>query len=67
MADTDSTPAETSAAATTATAKTASPGYILVVRIAFADYQIGEEITDAAKMKDILDGEQAVYVIRRAA
>jgi len=37
------------------------------VVIVFADYQIGEEITDAAKMEEILSGEQAGYVIRRAA
>lgn len=42
-------------------------GFILVVRHAFADYQIGEEITSAQLIKEILDGEQAVYVIKRAA
>lgn len=67
MADTDGTQAETSAVTTTTAAKPASPGYILVVRIAFADYQIGEEITDNAKIKEILSGDQAVYVIKRAA
>lgn len=72
MADTDSAQtASTAAAATTtatnAAAKTETPGYILVVRIAFADYQIGEEITDVTTIKEILGGDQAVYVIKRAA
>ena len=67
MADTDSTQAATTAAATTPAAKTESLGYILVVRIAFADYQIGEEITDLPTIKEILGGDQAVYVIKRAA
>ncbi|MDY0929127.1 hypothetical protein SOM41_22505 [Enterobacter sp. CFBP8995] len=66
MADNDSTQASAPAATTTA-AKTASAGYILVVRHAFGDYQVGEEITDAVIIKEILDGEQAIYVIKRAA
>lgn len=73
MADTDSAQAATTAAAATSTAATATAaktetlGYILVVRIAFADYQIGEEITDVTTIKGILGGDQAVYVIKRAA
>jgi len=70
MADTDSSQtatAATTAAATTTAAKNETLGYILVVRIAFADYQIGEEITDVATIKEILGGDQAVYVIKRAA
>ncbi|MEN4621800.1 hypothetical protein ABEH29_10455 [Pantoea agglomerans] len=73
MADTDSAQAATTAAAATSTAATATAaktetlGYILVVRIAFADYQIGEEITDVTTIKEILGGDQAVYVIKRAA
>ncbi|MBN7122893.1 hypothetical protein BSU01_14410 [Erwinia billingiae] len=47
--------------------ETKGPGYILVVRHAFADYQVGEEISDTASMTEILEGEQAVYVIKRAA
>jgi hypothetical protein len=50
-----------------AKADTKGPGYILVVRHAFADYQVGEEISDSATIKEILEGEQAVYVIKRAA
>lgn len=48
-------------------ASTKSLGFILVVRHAFADYQIGEEITDVSLIKEIIEGEQAVYVIKRAA
>lgn len=66
MADNDSSQASTPAA-TTSAAKTESLGYILVVRHAFGDYQVGEEITDTATIKDILAGDQAVYVIKRAA
>ncbi|MDF7658319.1 hypothetical protein PUG81_05005 [Erwiniaceae bacterium L1_54_6] len=66
MADTDSTQTE-SAAVATATKTAASLGFILVVRHAFADYQVGEEITDVATINDILSGDQAVYVIKRAA
>jgi len=66
MADNDSAQASPPAANTSA-AKTISPGYILVVRHAFGDYQIGEEITDAVIIKEILEGEQAIYVIKRAA
>lgn len=66
MADNDSTQASTPAA-TNSAAKTVSLGYILVVRHAFRDYQVGEEITDAVIIKEILDGEQAIYVIKRAA
>ncbi|WP_217548817.1 hypothetical protein [Pantoea sp. GbtcB22] len=66
MADNDSTQASTPAATTSAT-KAAPLGYILVVRHAFGDYQVGEEITDAIIIKEILEGEQAIYVIKRAA
>jgi hypothetical protein len=66
MADNDSTQAS-APAVTTSAAKAASPGYILVVRHAFGDYQVGEEITDAVIIKEILEGEQAIYVIKRAA
>lgn len=66
MADNDSTQAPTPVA-TNSAAKTVSLGYILVVRHAFGDYQVGEEITDAVIIKEILEGEQAIYVIKRAA
>jgi hypothetical protein len=42
-------------------------GYILVVRHAFGDYRPGTEITDTATIKEILAGELACYVIKRAA
>lgn len=78
MADTDDATASgtttTAAAATTATASSATAsaatlklGYILVTRHAFADYQVGDEITDADEISEILGGELAVYVIKRAA
>ncbi|MDF7789583.1 hypothetical protein CG435_10790 [Pantoea ananatis] len=67
MADTDNTQAAPTAVASAPVSKTEAPGFILVVRIAFADYQIGEEITDAATIREILGGDQAVYVIKRAA
>lgn len=67
MADTDNAQSATTTVAATTAAKTETLGYILVVRIAFADYQIGEEITDVATIKEIIGGDQAVYVIKRAA
>lgn len=64
-----STATSTTTAASTATATTAasSLGFILVTRYAFADYQVGDEITDEDEIKTILAGELAVYVIKRAA
>ena len=69
MADTDTGATASGAATSTTTiaASTPSPGYILVVRHAFGDYLPGNEITDAATIKDILAGELACYVIKRAA
>lgn len=73
MADTDDATASgtttTAATASSATASAATPklGYILVTRHAFADYQVGDEITDADEISEILGGELAVYVIKRAA
>jgi len=65
MADSDDlAPVATS---TAASASTKSLGFILVVRHAFADYQTGEEITEVSLIKEIIEGEQAVYVIKRAA
>ena len=55
------------ASSNVSSASTKSLGFILVVRHAFADYQIGEEITDVSLIKEIIEGEQAVYVIKRAA
>lgn len=51
--------------ALTATKKNGT-GLMLVVRHAFADYSIGDEITDDALVQEILNGEQAIYVIKRA-
>lgn len=42
------------------------PGYCLVVRNAFLDYQIGDRITDADKIAEILSGEMACYVYKAA-
>lgn len=67
MAETDNTQAASIAVASATVTKTEAPGFILVVRIAFADHQIGEEITDPAIIREILGGDQAVYVIKRAA
>ncbi|MFH5067220.1 hypothetical protein ACHHY8_02555 [Enterobacter cloacae complex sp. 2024EL-00215] len=41
-------------------------GYDLVVRHAFMDYQIGDRISDAAKIQEILAGELACYVYKAA-
>jgi hypothetical protein len=38
----------------------------LVVTHAFADYPVGFEITDPAKIQEILGGEQAHYVVKVA-
>lgn len=46
--------------------KKSALGILLVVRHAFADYAVGDEITDDSLIKEILDGEQAIYVIKRA-
>jgi hypothetical protein len=71
MADTDDVNASGSTASVSAdsssAAAAASLGFILVARIAFADYQVGDEITDEDEINDILAGELAVYVIKRAA
>lgn len=39
----------------------------LVVKHAFADYQVGDQITDPAEVQKILAGETAVYVLKTAA
>lgn len=59
MADT-----ETTAATTATTSK--GPGYCLIVRHAFLDYQVGDKITDSATIKELLAGDMAVYVIKSA-
>ncbi len=71
MADNTETVAAVPTTATTAApvsvASPASLGYVLVVCHAFGDYQRGAEITDAATINEILSGETACYVIKRAA
>jgi hypothetical protein len=70
MADTDDVSASgpvTPVTTTTTSPAPASLGFILVTRHAFGDYQVGDEITDVAEIKEILAGELAVYVIKRAA
>lgn len=47
-------------------AKASDLPYVLIVRHAFLDYQPGDQISDAAKIKEILSGDMAVYVIRAA-
>lgn len=49
-------------------AKNASPelDYVLVVRHAFLDYQVGDKISDATEIANILSGDMAVYVIKAA-
>lgn len=53
-------------ASTMAKTSSSAPDFILVVRNAFADYDIGQEITDAKTIAEILSGELACYVIKRA-
>lgn len=71
MADTDDVNASGITASVSAdpsqAAVASSLGFILVTRYAFADYQVGDEIVDEAQIKDILAGELAVYVVKRAA
>jgi hypothetical protein len=38
----------------------------LVVTTAFADYQVGDEITDADTVKTILDGDHSSNVVKVA-
>lgn len=65
MADNDD--AAASGSTSTLTTKGSGLGYILVTRHAFGDFQVGDEITDEAEIKEILSGELAVYVIKRGA
>lgn len=46
--------------------KQAAAPYVLVVKHAFADYQIGQEITDAADVAAVLAGENLANVLKRA-
>lgn len=46
--------------------KPAAAPYVLVVKHAFADYQIGQEITDAAEVAAVLAGENLANVLKRS-
>jgi hypothetical protein len=62
--DSAAAPAPTPAPVVTAKAKT-SP-FSLTVKFAFADYQVGQIITDAAEVADVLAGECAGNVLKVA-
>lgn len=62
----DTTDIPKAAPAVPASKQAASP-YVLVVKHAFADYQIGQEITDAAEVAEVLAGENVANVLKRAA
>lgn len=59
-------PAPATSAPATSAAKSAAAPYTLVVKHAFADYQIGQEITDAAEVAVVLAGENTANVLKRA-
>ncbi|MGR2662479.1 hypothetical protein ACUXVY_12895 [Chromobacterium haemolyticum] len=42
-----------------------SPAFELVVKHAFADFDIGDVIKDEVKIAEILNGETAAYVLKR--
>lgn len=62
---TNSSLAPVAAPAAPASKQAAAP-YVLVVKHAFADYQIGQEITDAAEVAAVLAGENVANVLKRA-
>lgn len=43
------------------------PALTLVVKHAFADYQVGDSITDPDTVKAILEGDTATYVLKTLA
>lgn len=47
--------------------KAATSPFKLTVKFAFADYQVGEQITDAAEVAAVLEGENAANVLKTAA
>ncbi len=75
MDSTDQSPADASAPAAStpapaqsqpSAAKPASSPFKLTVKFAFADYQVGQSITDAAEVADVLAGECAGNVLKVA-
>jgi hypothetical protein len=60
------TPSTVAPYAPSTTVKAASP-FKLTVKFAFADYQVGEQITDAAEVAAVLEGENAANVLKTAA
>jgi len=52
---------------TQAFGKMATSPFKLTVKFAFADYQVGEQITDAAEVAAVLEGENAANVLKTAA
>lgn len=65
MADTDNdTPA---AAAATPTPKVTASQYCLTIKNAFADYQIGQRVTDPNEVNQILAGENVANVLKTLA
>lgn len=62
MADSDS---DTQAAPAPApAAKAAKAPYALTIKFAFADYQVGQQITDADEVNEILAGENVANVLK---
>lgn len=64
---TDTAAAETGIAAQPQAAATPAGPYTLIVKHAFADYQVGQEITAAAEVAAVLAGENAANVLKRSA
>jgi hypothetical protein len=74
MDSTDQAAASAPAASTPASAQSqapiasaATPTFKLTVKFAFADYQVGQQITDAAEVAAVLEGENAANVLKTAA
>jgi hypothetical protein len=64
--DQDSTAAPAPAPAPAFNAKAAPSPFKLTVKFAFADYQVGQIITDAAEVAGVLAGECAGNVLKVA-
>lgn len=62
----DSDTPDTSVAAPVPKAKAAPSPYKLTVKFAFADYQVGQEITDPDEVAAVLVGECAGNVLKVA-
>lgn len=63
MADSDSDVSAAPAAATPA-AKAPKAPYALTIKFAFADYQVGQQITDVTEVNEILAGENVANVLK---